>query len=364
MNPFNPSFGKVPELFLDRKSLVQKVTDGLRNINSPYQTSLVYGIRGSGKTSFLTDISNLMQQKENWIVVNLALGSKLVPTLVDSIYQKATSTLKQALSRIENVKFSALGLQLEVQQHEQESHNYQILLESILQKLKKNGVSLLITIDEVSSTPEIREFISVYQILIREGYRIALMMTGLPGKISELQNDDVLTFLLRSARITLKPLDLISVKYAYLDAFEAAGRQIEMSVLNKMTKLTRGYAYSFQLMGYLIWETNQKEVDLDVLNSVIGEYQQQLFRNVYTKLYLELSPVDREFVKKMAAYKDDIVPTAYLGKALNRDKNYVSVYRQRLLDDQIVASAAHGQLTFTLPYFKTFVNENSVLYES
>ena len=36
MNPFNPSFGKVPELFLDRKSLVKKVTDGLENVNSPY----------------------------------------------------------------------------------------------------------------------------------------------------------------------------------------------------------------------------------------------------------------------------------------------------------------------------------------
>ena len=364
MNPFNPSFGKVPELFLDRKALVKKVTDGLENINSPYQTSLVYGLRGSGKTSFLTDISNLMQQKENWIVVNLALGSKLIPTLIDSIYKKATSTLKKALSRIENVKFSALGLQLEVHQNVQVSHNYQILLESILQKLKENGISLLVTIDEVSSTPEIREFISIYQILIREGYHVALMMTGLPGKISELQNDDVLTFLLRSARITLKPLDLASVKYAYLDAFEKAGRRIETAALNEMTKLTRGYAYSFQLMGYLIWETNQKVVEMDVLNSVIGEYQQQLFRNVYTKLYLELSPVDREFVKKMAAYKDDIVPVAYLRKALNKDKNYISVYRKRLLDDQLIAAAAHGQLSFTLPYFKNFVNENAILYES
>ena len=105
-------------------------------------------------------------------------------------------------------------------------------------------------------------------------------------------------------------------------------------------------------------------IDADVLNSVINEYQQQLFRNVYTKLYLELSPVDRKFVKKMAAYKDDIVPVAYLGKALNKDKNYISVYRKRLLDDQIIAAAAHGQLSFTLPYFKNFVNENAILYES
>lgn len=364
MNPFNPSFGKVPELFLDRKRLVEKVTNGLENVNSPYQTSLVYGLLGSGKTSFLTDISNIMQQNEKWIVVNLALGSELLSTLVDSIYKQSTSKLKKALNEIENVKFSVLGLQVEVGVNSKNSQNYQLLLESMLQKLKENNVSLLVTIDEVSSPPEIREFISIYQILIREGYHIALMMTGLPGKISELQNDDVLTFLLRSARITLQPLDLASVKYAYLEAFKQAKRKIDGQTLNQMTKLTRGYAYSFQLLGYLVWETEETLIDMKVLNSVIDEYQQQLYRNVYTKLYLELSSTDQLFVKAMAAYDDDIVPISYLKEKLNKEKNYISVYRKRLIDDQIIIPAAHGKLSFTLPYFKEFINENAILYES
>ncbi len=32
-------------------------------------------------------------------------------------------------------------------------------------------------------------------------------MTGLPSEVSELQNDNVLTFLLRSGRLTLTPVD-------------------------------------------------------------------------------------------------------------------------------------------------------------
>lgn len=53
-----------------------------------------------------------------------------------------------------------------------------------------------------------------------------------------------------------------------------------------------------------------------------------------------------------------------LKEKLNKEKNYISVYRKRLIDDQIIISAAHGKLSFTLPYFKEFVNENAILYES
>ncbi|MEE6635677.1 hypothetical protein PS396_06500 [Limosilactobacillus pontis] len=37
-------------------------------------------------------------------------------------------------------------------------------------------------------------------------------MAGLPSKVSELQNDDVLTFLLRSQRIYLELLSLLTIK--------------------------------------------------------------------------------------------------------------------------------------------------------
>ena len=42
---------------------------------------------------------------------------------------------------------------------------------------------------------------------LREKYNISLVMTGLPSEVSELQNDNVLTFLLRSGRLTLTPVD-------------------------------------------------------------------------------------------------------------------------------------------------------------
>ena len=70
MNPFNPTFGDVPKIFLDRSKQLNTVIKGLEEPVSPYQTTFVYSLRGSGKTTFLSYISNQMSKKDNWVVIN------------------------------------------------------------------------------------------------------------------------------------------------------------------------------------------------------------------------------------------------------------------------------------------------------
>ncbi|MCT3386067.1 ATP-binding protein [Lactobacillus johnsonii] len=63
MNPFNPAFGDVPKIFLDRSKQINTVIKGLEEPISLYQITFVYDLRGSGKTTFLSDISNQMSKK-------------------------------------------------------------------------------------------------------------------------------------------------------------------------------------------------------------------------------------------------------------------------------------------------------------
>ena len=39
----------------------------------PFQTSLLYGQRGSGKTTLMTEVSNLISKDKNWLVIDLVL---------------------------------------------------------------------------------------------------------------------------------------------------------------------------------------------------------------------------------------------------------------------------------------------------
>lgn len=361
-NPFNPGFGKVPPIYLGRKEEIARILTELGNPNSPYQTTMVYGMRGTGKTAFITDISREIEKRDNWIVVNLAVGSSLLPALVDAVYRKAESGLKKTLQAMKGITVSAFGITLNVSAPNSEQRQYQNLLEVMLRKLKSTGKWLLITLDEVKSTPEVRAFASVYQLMLRAEYNISLIMTGLPQNVSALQNDDVLTFLLRAGRIVLNPLDLWDVKKSYARAF-AGHRIVNEDTLLRITRLTEGYAYAFQLLGYDLWEASDTEITDTTVECVLPDYKNDLYRNAYMKIYQSLTPREQDFVNAMAESKEMAVPVEEIGRKLGKEKNYISVYRRRLIDAQVVCAPRRGCLQFTLPLFQDFLRENRVLFQ-
>ncbi|HJA27008.1 MAG TPA: ATP-binding protein [Candidatus Limosilactobacillus intestinigallinarum] len=363
-NPFNPSFGRVPKIYLDREQTVHQLEEDIQDVDSPYLTTLVYGMRGSGKTTLLTDVSHDIKKQPDWIVVDLTMGDALIPTLIELVYKQADSGLKSMLKQIDGISVSAAGLKIAYHRDQASVTNspHQPLLESLAETLQQRRLKLLITIDEISSTPALREFAAIYQILLRNEYHIALLMAGLPSKVPELQNDDVLTFLLRSQRIYLEPLSLLTIKNSYRQAFTRGKRAIDEDTLNFITRITSGYAYAFQLLGFLLWRTKAAVIDHPTVDQVLLDYKAELFRNVYLKTYQELSRVDQEFVWAMAELGGNAVKTAAIGAKMGKPKNYISTYRRRLLGDQLINAPARGELSFTLPFFAEFVQEYHDLY--
>lgn len=256
-NPFNPSFGRIPEIFLNRGQLIENVTTELDNPNSPYKISIIYGMRGVGKTTFLTEVARKIQKKKDWLVINLAMESDLLAMLIDNLYIKSDSNLQKVFEPIRGLSFSAFGLELSTNIKHTLS-TYQGILTQMFNRLREQGIKVLITIDEVKSTKELRNFASYYQLLNREDYPVALMMAGLPENISELQNEDVMTFLLRGKRIALSSLNLAQIEASYRNVFNNAAFDLESGILSKMTVMTKGYSYAFQLLGYLVWNAANK----------------------------------------------------------------------------------------------------------
>ncbi len=84
----------------------------------------------------------------------------------------------------------------------------------MLSHIKRLGKRLLITIDEVINSENIKIFASSFQIFLREEYPIYLLMTGLYENIYDLQNEKSLTFLYRAPKIILEPLNYTAIKKA------------------------------------------------------------------------------------------------------------------------------------------------------
>ena len=80
---------------------------------------------------------------------------------------------------------------------------YDECLLRLLTQLKKQEKSVLVGIDDIKISDDIRAFASEYQILIGNEFDISLLMAGMPADIAEVQNDHAISFLLRSNRIQL-----------------------------------------------------------------------------------------------------------------------------------------------------------------
>lgn len=361
INPFSPSFGMIPKIYLDRTQLLNDIAEDLNNPNSPYRTSMIYGMRGIGKTTFMTDLADKMAKNKNWLVVDLAMNNSLMKTLIGEIYQSLDFKIQQMLQSIKGLNFSAFGLEFGFDKDNQ-FNTFQIVFENILSILKKEGKSLLITIDEINISQELIDFTAIYQLMLRKRYNISLLMTGLPSTIIDLQNVDGLTFLLRSGRIELDMLNLLDIKLKYQQIFTQANKKISNDTLNEIAKLTQGYSYAFQLLGYLLWKNSQNEITSETVATILPEYKIQLARNAYGKMFHELRPVQRKFLSIMAHASQEEIKTNYIAQKMNKPMNYISVYRQQLLDSQLIQAPAYGLLKFSLPYFKEFILDNETLY--
>ncbi|KRM25801.1 MULTISPECIES: ATP-binding protein [Limosilactobacillus] len=364
-NPFNPSFGTVPSVFLDRDSLSQRVITELNSGNSPFQTSLIYGQRGAGKTTLMTDVANELENSSNWQVVNLVLDDDLLGSLIAQLREKLV-TLK-LFSEVD-LKIEFKGIQFNTSMgNDNKEANFQTIFHRLLTKFTQKGINILITIDEVKATPLLRKLVSCYQVMLRDNLHVSLLMAGLPENVSEIQNDDVLTFPLRANRITLNPLDVESIKNSYARIFKEAGYQLDIPTVIYMTKQTKGFAYAFQLLGYWVWKSADEQdntvITKETIDRVLEQYISDLFRNVYYKVYHEMTEKERQFVQAMVKVGRPKVKAQEIGREMDKKPGYISVYRRKLIDDQVIMPASYGYVQFMLPYFDRFIEEQIMLDE-
>ena len=243
-NPFTLDFGREPAEMIPRLNLMEKLKQTFMDEPASRHISMITEIRGSGKTVFMTRVAKQIAENPKWTVVELSPEQDLLDALLAQL-QKDKTVLRFLKSAQINLPFSSVELKAE---GTPEMKHPEILLEKILENMKKRGRKLLITIDEVTNNPNVRLFASIFQILIRKDLPLYLLMTGLYDNLRALQNEKSLTFLYRAPRITLESLNLGTIADSYQRVF-----QIEREPAVEMARDTRGYSFAFQVLGYFTW---------------------------------------------------------------------------------------------------------------
>lgn len=339
-NPYTLVFGKEPREIISRLSDSARIIEDFTD-NDPSQVIyMISGVRGTGKTVFMNDIANRLRKDPDWIVVELSSESDLLLDLVSELSSNNELSRKFHNAKI-NLSFWGFGLEIE---NTTPISNIKVALTKMLETLSKDGKRLLVTIDEVTSTKPMREFASVFQILIRQNLPIFLLMTGLFENIRELQDEKSLTFLYRAPRIDLKPLNIRSIADNYMENFH-----LTAEAARDMAEKTRGFSYAFQSLGYMTWENDGNYL------SVLNDYRHNLSELVYEKIWSELSPKDKLVLRGMAENPEGKIKN--IRQTLDLSTNEFNPYRDRLIKKGLINGDDYGIVRFTLPYFEEFVLE-------
>lgn len=245
-NPYTVSFGKKPKQFIDRSLSTDNILDVFLADEPSNQTYIITGVRGSGKTVLLADIVKQIKNEPNWIVIDLDAKDKdMLTTAVAELYG------------IEDIYKSAIDMQLDLSFIK--NTDKRIALKKLFEIVKKKNQRVLFTIDEVSNTESIQEFVSQFQILYRNENPIFLLMTGLYENINKIQDSESLTFLYRAPKEELTPLNLTGMTSSYQHVLN-----IPEDKAMEMAKMTNGYPFAFQLLGYYTWEKQNQNNELDI----------------------------------------------------------------------------------------------------
>ncbi|MCR4586214.1 MAG: ATP-binding protein [Lachnospiraceae bacterium] len=311
--------------------------DAFLNDPPSQQTFIITGVRGSGKTVLMTEIKKKLQEKPDWETVELSTSQDLLLTLAQTLYND--NHLIKLLKQGGGFSLMGFGVQLNGMI---EIQNPTLAIKEALRKLAQKKKKLLICIDEVISNDSMREFASVYQILIREDYPVCLLMTGLYDNINDLRNEKNLTFLYRAPEIRLRSLNMSTMASNYMKNLKVSEADAQ-----KMAALTKGYSFAFQVLGYFTYRYEGR------YELALTEYRQYLEEYVYEKIWSELSAEDKKLLKAIS--ESESGKARDIKEALNWSSEKYAPYRDRLIKKMIIDGSEYGHLKLILPLMDAFI---------
>ena len=354
-NPFTPSFGRTPPHMAGRAALLNDLARAFRgNGNDPYLQTIVMGARGTGKTAVLTRAGEIASG-QGWICANSTCGEGMLEDLLQQALSNASDLVDiNGNPKLKGVSLGQL-LGVEWEPAENAPANWRMKISRLLEELAVTGTGLAMTVDEVRpNVAEMEQLSSVFQHFVREGRRVALVVAGLPHQVSQLVNSEAVSFLRRATVVSLGRIDDFEIADALLKTVEDGGKSIDEEALSVCVAETCGFAYMMQLVGFRAWDASGESdrIVLDDAKKGAEAAHHDLQRQIIVPTWASLSAGDKAFCLSIARGNDTAKAIA---ADMGKKPNYVSKYKQRLLEQGVIEQDPYSRLSFCLPGFEEFV---------
>ena len=357
---FAPAFGNRPHSLIGRSNEMNRLLNGLQELpGSRSRATLVLGQRGYGKTVMLLELAELARQNGFVVASPTIVSNGMLERIVEKIQEDGEELLKPESGKLSggSVGFLgfSIGLQFEMEEQERKSFTYK--LSKLCRAIEKKNLGVLILVDEVQANNDsLRELIIAYQEMVGEGRNIAIVLAGLPGAVSAVLNDRVLTFLNRAEKIELDPLAEGDVRAYFSEAFRKMGISLSDEMLEAAIAATEGSPYLMQLVGHYIscFAGDDGSINERALEEALDTAKKIFINDICKTTINTLSDVDMRFASAMAQ-DDGPSKIRTVAERMGVTGDYAQQYKKRLIDSGVIRQIRRGEIEFAIPYLKDYM---------
>ncbi|NHM16055.1 ATP-binding protein [Eggerthellaceae bacterium zg-887] len=342
-----------------RLNIINEMKQAFENgPGDPNLSTIFTGPRGTGKTALLLYLSRIASAR-GWISVNVAA----IPGMLEDIVERTRDAAAEFIDTSEPLRIKGLTigqiLGIEWEGGAMQQGNWRTRMTHLLDALATQNIGLLITVDEVR--PDLDEMVqlaTVYQHFVGEERSVALVLAGLPGKVSSLLRNESVSFLRRSNRHRLGNMPDADIAEGIRLTIEEGGRRIGADALEKAVEASEGFPYLMQLVGFQSWAQHPHAPELSVedVETGIRLARKNFSERVLEATYYDLSEKDLAFLQAMLADERES-RLADIAKRLGEASNYTSTYKRRLVEQGVIGERGRSYLVFELPGFREYLQE-------
>lgn len=380
VSPFTP--GAVPEVLAGRDAAITFCASQIRRATNgrSARNSLFYGLRGTGKTSLLTEIerrAGKMGAQVCWLeprpdrpfIVQLVHALNEVLKHLDRL-GLAKSLIKGAANAlsavVQSVEINVPGFSIKLGGNPDKSvtasgdfdADVTALFEALGAAASAGSTALVLIADEMQSVPpaELRALIAALQTASRKRLPVVMVGAGTPNLLGRLVNAPGYTERMFKPE-AIGPLDRTATMRAFRKTLGLEGVKITADALDRLWEETEGYPHFIQEWGQAVWlHAENVTIQLADVQAAAKDARAALDDGFY-KLRMELCTAhELAYLKALASlgpgeHGPGAVAKAF-GVASSRQLNST---RQHLIDKGLIFAPSYGKLAFTAPKFDAFV---------
>lgn len=381
-NPYTPNAGATPLALVGRDDQLSSFDLLLRRlqIGRTEQSMIVTGLRGVGKTVLLGAFRKTALAAE-WSVCELevhkhdeaAFRRQMVHLIRTTLFElspkarwsqrmfRAAAVLRSFSLTVDESGSLTASLGVEAEEGRGDNGDLTVDLTDLLVAVgeaaadRDRGVVLLFDEVQFLSSPQLEALITAVHKVVQRGLPLILVGAGLP-QIAELAGDakSYAERLFKFPRIG--NLDREDALRALSDPAREEGVEFEPEALEEALRLTQGYPYFLQELGYAVWPiaSNATITRADV-EAAYPIYISKLDSSFFRVRLDRSTELQTAYLRAMAELGPQAQKASDVAGLLLRTSTQCGPVRAELIDMGLLYTPEHGYAAFTVPQFDLFM---------